>query len=182
MKKSQELKYSPYSMNLVGEIKEQTVDTVIKFMRKNDAEWEEKGIPTSERKHIFHTIGPGGDVTAGLAIYDLWKTEEVPVVTIAVGLVASMDALLLSSGTKGYRYAYPNAEFMIHQPLGGASGQASDIEIVANRIKSKKHQLNKILAENTGKPIEIIEKDTDRDFYLTAEEALEYGLIDEILY
>ena len=124
---------------------------------------------------------PGGSVSAGLAIYDTMNYIKCDVSTICIGLAASMGAFLLSSGTKGKRFALPNAEIMIHQPLGGAQGQASDIKIQAEHILRTKHRLNSILALNSGKPIEQVERDTDRDNYLSAKEAKEYGLIDEIL-
>lgn len=121
---------------------------------------------------------PGGSVTAGMAIYDVMKAIEAPIKTIGLGLCASMAAFLLSSGDKGYRYAYPNAEIMIHQPIGQTQGQVSDLEIMTKRFVSLKNKLNSILASNTNKSLEEIEKDTDRDNFLTADEAIEYGLID----
>ena len=121
---------------------------------------------------------PGGSVTAGMAIYDVMKAVEAPIKTIGLGLCASMAAFLLSSGDKGYRYAYPNAEIMIHQPIGQTQGQVSDLEIMTKRFISLKNKLNSILASNTNKSLEEIEKDTDRDNFLTADEAIEYGLID----
>lgn len=124
---------------------------------------------------------PGGSVTAGFAIYDTMQYIKCDVSTICVGLAASMGAFLLSGGAKGKRLALPNAEIMIHQPSGGARGQATEIEIVAENILKTKKKLNEILAENTGKPVEEIEKDTDRDHFMSAEEALEYGLIDKII-
>ncbi len=134
-------------------------------------------------KDIFLYINsPGGSVTAGMAIYDTMQYIKCDVSTICIGLAASMGAFLLSSGTKGKRFALPNSEIMIHQPLGGAQGQASDIEIQARHIQNVKAKLNKILSENTGKPLKVIEKDTDRDNYMTAEEAKKYGLIDNIFY
>ena len=129
----------------------------------------------------FYINSPGGSVSAGMAIYDTMNFIKCDVSTICIGMAASMGAFLLSSGTKGKRFALPHSEIMIHQPLGGAKGQATDIEIQAKQILHIKETLNKILAENTGKPLEIIEKDTDRDNYMTAKEALEYGLIDKIL-
>lgn len=121
---------------------------------------------------------PGGSVTACMAIYDVMKAIEAPIKTIGLGLCASMAAFLLSSGDKGYRYAYPNAEIMIHQPIGQTQGQVSDLEIMTKRFISLKNKLNSILASNTNKSLEEIEKDTDRDNFLTADEAIEYGLID----
>ena len=123
---------------------------------------------------------PGGSVTAGMAIYDTMNYIKCDVSTICVGMAASMGAFLLSSGAKGKRFALKNSEIMIHQPLGGAQGQASDIQIQAEHILRIKKRMNQILAENTGKPVETVEKDTDRDNYLTADEACEYGLIDKV--
>ena len=124
---------------------------------------------------------PGGSVTAGMAIYDTMNYIKSDVSTICIGMAASMGAFLLSGGTKGKRYALPNAEIMIHQPSGGSRGMASDMKIVADQILKTKAKLNEILAANTGKPIDVIEKDTDRDNYMTAKEALEYGIIDSII-
>lgn len=124
---------------------------------------------------------PGGSVTAGLAIYDTMQLVRADVSTICVGMAASMGAFLLAGGAKGKRYALPNAEVMIHQPSGGSQGQATDIQIQAEHILAIKARLNQILAENTGKPLEVIEKDTDRDNWLTASEAVAYGLVDEII-
>ena len=123
---------------------------------------------------------PGGSVSAGLAIYDTMRYIKCDVSTICVGLAASMGAFLLAGGAKGKRFALPNSEIMIHQPLGGVQGQASDIQIHANHILNTKKKLNKILSENTGKPIEVIEKDTDRDNFMSAEDAKSYGVIDDI--
>lgn len=124
---------------------------------------------------------PGGEVSSGLMIYDAMQYIKSDVQTICMGMAASMGAFLLAAGTKGKRYALPNAEVMIHQPSGGAEGQASDIHIAAEHILKMRTRLNKILAERTGQPLEIIERDTDRDRWLTAEEAVEYGIIDEIM-
>jgi len=124
---------------------------------------------------------PGGSVTAGLAIYDTMQYIKPQVSTICVGLAASMGAILLAGGAKDKRYALPNAEIMIHQPLGGARGQASDIEIQAKNIIKTKERMNKILASHTGRDLKTIARDTDRDNYMTAEEALKYGLIDKII-
>ena len=125
---------------------------------------------------------PGGSVSAGLAIYDTMKFIKCDVSTICIGMAASMGAFLLAGGTKGKRMILPNSEVMIHQPLGGARGQATEIRIAAEHILRTKERLNKILAENTGKPIEVIEADTERDNWLTAEQALEYGLVDSIVH
>ena len=124
---------------------------------------------------------PGGSVTAGMAIYDTMQYVKCDVSTICIGMAASMGAFLLSGGTKGKRYALPNAEIMIHQPSGGAQGQATDIRIVADQILKTKKKLNEILAENTGQPLEVIERDTERDNYMSAEEAKAYGIIDEVI-
>ncbi len=124
---------------------------------------------------------PGGSITAGMSIYDTMNYLKSDVKTIAVGLAASMAAFLLSGGTKGKRCALPNAEIMIHQPLGGAQGQATDIKIAAERIITLKHKLNKLLAHHTNQPLKKIEKDTERDNFLSAQDALKYGLIDEII-
>lgn len=124
---------------------------------------------------------PGGSVTAGMAIYDTMKYIKCDVSTICLGMAASMGAFLLSSGAKGKRYALPNSTIMIHQPSGGAQGQATEIQIVADQIAKTKKKLNEILSANTGQPLEIVEKDTDRDNYMTAEEAKAYGLIDGVV-
>ncbi|MDD6340511.1 MAG: ATP-dependent Clp endopeptidase proteolytic subunit ClpP [Butyrivibrio sp.] len=124
---------------------------------------------------------PGGSVTAGMAIYDTMQYIKCDVSTTCIGLAASMGAFLLAGGTKGKRYALPNAEVMIHQPSGGSKGMASDMKIVADQILKTKATLNKILAENTGKSIEEVERDTDRDNYMTAAEAVEYGIIDQVV-
>lgn len=124
---------------------------------------------------------PGGSVTSGLAIYDTIKFIKCDVSTICVGICASMAAFLLSSGTKGKRYALSNSEIMIHQPIGGAQGQATEIQIAAERIIKIKKKLNKLLSENTGNPISKIEKDVERDYFMDSEEALKYGIIDKII-
>lgn len=129
----------------------------------------------------FYINSPGGSVSAGLAIYDTMKFIKCDVSTICIGRAASMGAFLLSSGTKGKRLALPNSEIMIHQPLGGTKGQATDILIATEHIISIKETLNQILSENTGKPYDVIAHDTDRDFYMTAKEACEYGLVDQVV-
>ena len=125
---------------------------------------------------------PGGEVTAGMAIYDTMKYIRCDVSTICIGMAASMGAFLLSSGTKGKRFALPNSEIMIHQVLGGSQGQASDVEIQTRQLLKIKNKLNKLLAENVGKPVEVVERDTDRDNYLSAEEAKDYGIVDQVFY
>ncbi|AUN13014.1 ATP-dependent Clp protease proteolytic subunit 1 [[Clostridium] sordellii] len=124
---------------------------------------------------------PGGSITAGMAIYDTMQYIKPDVSTICIGMAASMGAFLLAAGEKGKRFALPNSEIMIHQPLGGTRGQATDIEIHAKRIVNMKHKLNSILAERTGQPIEKIQVDTERDNFMSAEEAMKYGLIDEVI-
>lgn len=129
----------------------------------------------------FYINSPGGSVTAGMAIFDTMNYIKCDVSTICIGMAASMGAFLLAGGAKGKRFALPNAEVMIHQPSGGAKGQATDIKIVADNIIKTKRKINEILSRNTGKPLEIIEVDTERDFYMSAEEAMKYGIIDGIL-
>lgn len=136
----------------------------------------------NEKDISLYINSPGGSVTAGLAIYDTMQYIKCDVSTICMGMAASMGAFLLSSGAKGKRYALPNSEIMIHQPSGGAQGQATEIDIIAKHILRTREKLNKILAENTGKPIEQVARDTERDNWLSAEEALEYGLVDKIFY
>ena len=136
----------------------------------------------SEKDISLYINSPGGSVSAGLAIYDTMQYIKCDVSTICMGMAASMGAFLLSSGTKGKRFALPNSEIMIHQPLGGTKGQASDIQIEAEHIIKIKNNLNKILAENTGKDIDTIALDTDRNNWMSAEEAAAYGLVDKVLY
>ncbi|PCK19831.1 ATP-dependent Clp endopeptidase, proteolytic subunit ClpP [Bacillus pumilus] len=134
-----------------------------------------------EKDISIYINSPGGSITAGMAIYDTMQFIKPKVSTICIGMAASMGAFLLAAGEKGKRYALPNSEVMIHQPLGGAQGQATEIEIAAKRILALRDKLNQVLAERTGQPLEVIERDTDRDNFKTAEEALEYGLIDKVL-
>ncbi len=134
-----------------------------------------------EKDISLYINSPGGSVTAGMAIYDTMQYIKCDVSTICMGMAASMGAFLLSSGAKGKRFALPNSEIMIHQPLGGARGQATEIKIVADHILKTRERLNRILAENTGKDIEEIARDTERDNYLTAQEAMEYGLVDKVI-
>lgn len=135
----------------------------------------------SKRDIKLYINSPGGSVTAGLAIYDTMQYLKCPVSTICIGLTASMAAVILAAGTKGKRFSLPNAEILLHQVAGGMQGQAADIEITAKQILHMKQKLNEIIASHTGQPLEKVEKDTDRDFYLTAEEAQKYGLIDEVI-
>lgn len=160
---------------ITGEINDAVANTVVAELLYLEAKDSTKDID-------IYINSPGGSVTSGLAIYDTMNFIKCDVSTICIGMAASMAAFLLSSGKKGKRYALPSSEIMIHQPLGGAQGQASDIKIQAEHILALKKKLNSVLAANTGKPIEQIEKDTDRDNYLTAEDALGYGIIDKIFY
>lgn len=134
-----------------------------------------------EKDISIYINSPGGSITAGMAIFDTMRFIKPDVQTICIGMAASMGAFLLTAGTKGKRYALPNAEVMIHQPLGGAQGQATEIEIAAKRILQLRDKLNTIMADCTGQPLEVISKDTDRDNFMTAEQAKEYGLIDHII-
>lgn len=135
-----------------------------------------------DKEISFYINSPGGSVSAGFAIYDTMNYIKCDVSTICMGMAASMGAFLLSAGTKGKRLALPNSEIMIHQPLGGAQGQATDIKIAADHILRTRQTLNRILSENTGKPLEVIERDTERDNFMTAEEAAEYGLVDKVIF
>ena len=159
---------------LGDEVNSQTAGLVVAQMLFLEAEDPEKDI------HLY-IDSPGGSVTDGMAIYDTMQYIKCDVSTICIGMAASMGAFLLAGGTKGKRLALPNAEVMIHQPSGGAQGQATEIQIVAEQILKTKKKLNPILSENTGKPYEIIAQDTERDNWMTAEEAMEYGLIDKVV-
>ncbi|WP_243290347.1 ATP-dependent Clp endopeptidase proteolytic subunit ClpP [Bacillus sp. FJAT-47783] len=134
-----------------------------------------------EKDISLYINSPGGSITAGMAIYDTMQFIKPDVSTMCIGMAASMGAFLLTAGAKGKRFALPNSEVMIHQPLGGAQGQATDIDIAARRILSLRDKLNKILADRTGQPLEVIERDTDRDNFMSAERALDYGIIDKVL-
>jgi len=157
---------------LSGEIDDDSANSIIAQMLFLETEDSDKDI-------YMYINSPGGVITAGLAIYDTMKLIKPNVITICIGQAASMGAFLLSAGDK--RYSLPNSRIMIHQPLGGAGGQASDIEIQAKEILFLKSSLNKLLAKHTGQPIDKIEKDTDRDFFMSSEEAVEYGLVDSVL-
>lgn len=159
---------------LSGEVNDQVASTIVAQMLFLEAEDPEKDI-------YFYINSPGGVVTAGMAMFDTMNYIRPDVATICIGQAASMGSFLLSSGAKGKRFALPHSRIMIHQPLGGAQGQASDIAIQAKEILRMKAELNEILAKNTGQKIETIEKDTDRDYFMSAQESLEYGLIDEVL-
>ena len=159
---------------LTDEVNDVTASLVVAQMLFLEAQDPDKDI-------YFYINSPGGSVSAGFAIYDTMNYIKCDVCTICMGMAASMGAFLLSGGTKGKRLALPNAEIMIHQPLGGAQGQASDIKIHADHILRTRDKLNKLLAAHTGKPLEQIERDTERDNFLTAEEACAYGLIDKVI-
>ena len=159
---------------LSGEVNDQVASTIVAQFLFLEAEDPEKDI-------FFYINSPGGVVTAGMAIFDTMNYIRPNVATICIGQAASMGAFLLSSGEKGKRYALPHARIMIHQPLGGAQGQATDIAIQAEEILRMKAELNSIIAKNTGQSVKKIEKDTDRDNFMSARESLEYGMIDEVL-
>ncbi|MFD1886988.1 ATP-dependent Clp endopeptidase proteolytic subunit ClpP [Paenibacillus wenxiniae] len=159
---------------LGSEVNDVVANAIIAQMLFLEAEDPEKDI------HLYIN-SPGGSITAGMAIYDTMQFIKADVSTICVGMAASMGAFLLNAGAKGKRFALPNSEVMIHQPLGGAQGQATDIEIRARRILKMRDKLNKILADRTGQPLERIERDTDRDYFMTAAEAADYGLIDKVI-
>lgn len=159
---------------LSEEVNDVTASLIVAQLLFLDAEDPDKDIN-------FYINSPGGSITSGFAIYDTMQHIKADVSTICVGMAASMGAFLLAGGTKGKRLALPNAEIMIHQPLGGARGQATDIKIQAERILKSKEQLNEILSKNTGKPIDVIALDTERDNFMTAEEAKSYGIIDSVL-
>jgi ATP-dependent Clp protease protease subunit len=156
------------------EINDQTASVVVAQLLFLEADDPDRDISV-------YINSPGGSITAGMAIYDTMQYIKPDVSTICVGMAASMGAFLLTAGAKGKRYALPNAEVMIHQPLGGTRGQATDIKIHAERILKMRDKLNKIMSEASGQPLEIIEKDTDRDNFMSADEAVEYGLIDKVI-
>ncbi|EPH61385.1 ATP-dependent Clp endopeptidase, proteolytic subunit ClpP [Enterococcus casseliflavus 14-MB-W-14] len=159
---------------LSGQVTDDLANSIIAQLLFLDAQDSEKDI-------YLYINSPGGSVTAGLAIFDTMNFIKADVQTIVMGMAASMGSFLLTAGEKGKRFALPNAEIMIHHPLGGAQGQATEIEIAARHILATRERLNKILSERTGQPIEVIERDTDRDNFMTAQEAKDYGLIDEIM-
>ena len=159
---------------LADEVNDVTASLVVAQMLYLEAQDPDKDI-------YLYINSPGGSITAGMAIYDTMNYIKCDVCTICVGMAASMGAFLLSSGTKGKRMALPNAEVMIHQPLGGMQGQATDIKIHADRIIKIKEKLNRLLSEQTGKPLKTIEKDTERDNFMTADEAMAYGLVDKVI-
>lgn len=157
-----------------GEIDDASANTIVAELIYLEAKNPEKDI-------CVYINSPGGSVTAGMAIYDTMKYVKCDVSTICIGLAASMGAFLLAAGTKGKRFCLPNSEVMIHQPLGGAQGQASDIEITANHIIKTKRKMIEMLSKNTGQSIKKVEKDVDRDYFMTADEAVAYGLVDKVI-
>ena len=159
---------------LSDEVNDVTASLVIAQLLHLESEDPEKDIS-------FYINSPGGSVTAGMAIFDTMNYVKCDVSTICMGMAASMGSFLLAAGAKGKRMALPNSEIMIHQPMGGARGQASDIKIAADHILRTRARLNAILAERTGQPLDVIERDTDRDFFMTAEEARKYGIVDKVL-
>ena len=159
---------------LVGEVNDQTANLVVAQLLFLESENPDKDIS-------FYINSPGGSVSAGMAIFDTMQFIKPDVSTLCMGMAASMGAFLLSAGTKGKRFVLPNAKVMIHQPLGGTRGQATDIEIHARDILKTREQLNRILADRTGQPLEKIARDTERDYYLSANEAKEYGLVDQVI-
>ncbi len=159
---------------LADEVNDATATIVVAQMLFLEAQDPDKDI-------YFYINSPGGSVSAGFSIYDTMNYIKCDVVTICMGMAASMGAFLLSGGTKGKRYALPHSEIMIHQPLGGAQGQATDIKIVADHITRTKAKLNRLIAQHCGQPVEVVEKATDRDNWLTAEEAVAFGLIDKVI-
>ncbi len=159
---------------LCDEVNDTTASLVVAQLLYLEAQDSEKDI-------CLYINSPGGSVTAGMAIYDTMQYIKPDVSTICIGMAASMGAFLLSSGAKGKRLALPNSEIMIHQPLGGAKGQATDIKIQAEHILKIKRRLNEILSENTGKTVDVIERDTERDNFMSAQEAMEYGLVDKVI-
>jgi len=159
---------------LVGEVNDHAANLVVAQMLFLESENPEKDIS-------FYINSPGGSVSAGMAIFDTMNFIKPAVSTLCMGMAASMGAFLLTSGAKGKRFCLPNSKVMIHQPLGGTRGQATEIEIHAREILKTREQLNRILSEKTGQPLEKIERDTERDYYLSADEAKEYGLVDEVI-
>lgn len=169
------------TINLFGEINEKSAEITIAQLQYLDDKFNNEEVPKEERIITLQINSPGGSVTDGLAILDTMNYIDAKIRTVGLGMCASMAAVLLSSGSRGMRCATEHTEILIHQPLGGASGQASDILIAANRIKNVRERLNIILSENTGQLLRRIEKDTDRDTIFTAQQALKYGIIDEVI-
>ena len=168
-------------ITLLGPIDDQVANLICKELLFLDYRFKKNAVPREQREITMFINSPGGSVTAGLAIYDTMNLVDADIRTVCMGMAASMGAFLLCSGTKGKREALPNSEVLIHQPLGGTQGQASDILNYAESIRRTREQLNTILSRNTGKPIESIRIDTDRDNRMTAKEACEYGLVDRVI-
>ena len=178
---SREYALNRNTINLFGVVDTLMADLVTSELQYLDDKFKREEVPLDERIITLQINSPGGSVSDGLAIYDTLNYIEARIRTVGLGMCASMGAFLLSAGTRGMRTATENCEILIHQPLGGASGQASDIIIAANHIERTRDRLNRILSANTGKPIKTIKKDCDRDKIMTAEEALKYGLIDVVI-
>ncbi len=178
---SREYALNRNTINLFGVVDTLMADLITSELQYLDDKFRREEVPLDERIITLQINSPGGSVSDGLAIYDTLNYIEAKIRTVGLGMCASMGAFLLSAGTKGLRTATENCEILIHQPLGGASGQASDVIIAAKHIERTRARLNRILAENTGKPIRTIQKDTDRDRIMTAAEALKYGLIDVVI-
>ena len=168
-------------ITLLGQIDDSVANMICKQLLFLDYRFKKNAVPREQREITMFINSPGGSVTAGLAIYDTMNLVDADIRTVCMGMAASMGAFLLSSGTRGKREALPNSEVLIHQPLGGTQGQASDILNYAESIRRTREQLNTILARNTGKPIETIRIDTDRDNRMTAAEACAYGLVDRVI-
>ena len=169
------------TINIFGGIDFVMAEKVVSELQYLDDKFKRENVPADERVITIQIDSPGGDVSEGLAIYDTMKYVDAKIATVGLGMAASMGAFLLAAGTKGYRRITKNCEVLIHQPLGGVQGQATEIISAANHIKRVRELLNGIFSEITGKPVETIEKDTDRDNIMTAQEALDYGLVDYII-
>lgn len=177
-----EILSSPYTIYLYGEINGDLAKYAVQQIAEFRKQWVENGIPESEHLLTCRINSPGGSIVDGYAILDNLRASGAKVITIAEGIAASMGAFLLTvAGTKGYRFAFPNTELLVHQPLGGAQGQTTELEIVVARMQKVKCRLNFLMAEATGKSMEKIDAATDRDNFMSAEEALEFGLIDHII-
>ncbi len=178
---SREYALNRNTINLFGVIDTQVADLIISELQYLDDKFKREEVPFDERIITLQINSPGGNVSDGLAIYDTLNYVDAKIRTVGLGICASMGAFLLSAGTRGMRTATENCEILIHQPLGGASGQAEDIIIAANHIERIRARLNRILADNTGKSLKTIQRDTDRDHIMTAIEAFDYGLIDVVI-
>lgn len=187
MARTYDEKFSPMyaldrnTVNIFGPIDTAMAEMVISQLQYLDNKFKTKDIPLEDRVITIQINSPGGNISDGLAIYDTMNYIDAKIVTVGLGLAASMGAFLLSAGTKGMRMATENCEILIHQPLGGAQGQASDIILVADHLKKTRDRLNRILSENTGQSISAIQRDTDRDYIMNAVEAHQYGLIDKVI-